>query len=685
MHKTDGRYGGNTLKMKKHNFSGLWITTEEFANLKPRNVFHRQLDTSVNLPEEHTNKHILFRRKLHIDEQFEQATLYITADDYYKLYINGTFVMQGPAPCYPFSYGYQTLDVSKFLRKGDNVIAVHTYYQGLINRVWVSGDNRHGLLCDLELDGKTCLSSDDSFLTHMHSGYESMGTVGYKTQFLEKYNSNAKEVGFTEYAFDDSDWEPAKVRNFTDYKLVPQPTNNLVFEQIEPQVITREDNRMIIDFGKCYVGYLEVTVFGKNGEVVTVRCGQELNSDGTVRYQLRAACKYEEQWVLSDGESQLKWFDYKAFRYVELSLPEGCKVEQISLTARHYPFELKAQPKKEYASNPQLMDIWNLCVHSLQYGVQEVIQDCMEREKGFYVGDGCYTALAHMLLTHDDSMVRYLIDSARLSSTFVESTVTCLNCSFMQEIAEYPLILVSLVLWHYRVTGDKAYLRKNYEFVRNLVDIYRRDYEKDGLLQNLDKWCVVEWPANYRDGYDVDIQEGKVCEPAHMVINAYYIEAITTLNKMAEILEEEPYRELAVIKEQFCAAFYDEERHVFTDSASTTHSSYISNVFAYGFGLVPDEECEKQILAQVKEKGSSNTFLFSTFPLLCGLIRNGKQQVVKELLLDDGAWLRMLREGATTTFEGWGKECKWNTSLFHLTMAYASVFIADVEHERLFQ
>lgn len=43
----------------------------------------------------------------------------------------------------------------------------------------------------------------------------------------------------------------------------------------------------------------------------------------------------------------------------------------------------------------------------------------------------------------------------------------------------------------------------------------------------------------------------------------------------------------------------------------------------------------------------------------------------------------MLREGATTTFEGWGKETKWNTSLFHLTVSYAAVFLADIDHSHL--
>ena len=37
----------------------------------------------------------------------------------------------------------------------------------------------------------------------------------------------------------------------------------------------------------------------------------------------------------------------------------------------------------------------------------------------------------------------------------------------------------------------------------------------------------------------------------------------------------------------------------------------------------------------------------------------------------------MIREGATATFEGWGKETKWNTSLFHLTLSFAAVFLAE--------
>ena len=53
--------------------------------------------------------------------------------------------------------------------------------------------------------------------------------------------------------------------------------------------------------------------------------------------------------------------------------------------------------------------------------------------------------------------------------------------------------------------------------------------------------------------------------------------------------------------------------------------------------------------------------------LLKGLARLGKRRAFYALLTrsDPFGWRNMLREGATTCFEVWGKEQKWNTSLCH--------------------
>jgi hypothetical protein len=50
---------------------------------------------------------------------------------------------------------------------------------------------------------------------------------------------------------------------------------------------------------------------------------------------------------------------------------------------------------------------------------------------------------------------------------------------------------------------------------------------------------------------------------------------------------------------------------------------------------------------------------------------------MQELLLSPESWSRIIREGGTRSFEGWGKDTKWNTSLFHLTTAAACVFMCE--------
>ena len=149
--------------MLEHNFLGKWITSSEFYNLPKRNVFHRQFGEKRLNATEMRNVHVLFRKTFTIKSDFNTAKIYISADDYYKLYINGNYVSEGPAPSYHFRYNYNVIDLTKHLKKGENVIAVHTLYHGLINRVWQSGDYRHGLILDLEVDDKIILCSDDSF------------------------------------------------------------------------------------------------------------------------------------------------------------------------------------------------------------------------------------------------------------------------------------------------------------------------------------------------------------------------------------------------------------------------------------------------------------------------------------------------------------------------------------------
>ena len=135
------------------------------------------------------------------------------------------------------------------------------------------------------------------------------------------------------------------------------------------------------------------------------------------------------------------------------------------------------------------------------------------------------------------------------------------------------------------------------------------------------------------------------------------------------------------MKNAYFEVFYDREKKLFRDKAGDEHISLISNVFPLMYGIYPEgaeNDTENAILALIEERGFTRVMLFGAYPILEGLRRTGRKELIRKYLLDEGAWKRMLAEGATTTFEGWGKDAKWNTSLFHLTMSYGALFLMEL-------
>ncbi|HET6739658.1 MAG TPA: hypothetical protein VFH76_12015, partial [Kribbella sp.] len=113
-----------------------WISDPAFAGSTPPDLLHKEAGEhpAFDHPPELQNRHMLVRKTFVLDELPVEAVLRITADDYYKLSVNGEFVGQGPAQCYSFHYYYNEWDVRPRLRAGTNRIDVDVYYQGLVNR-----------------------------------------------------------------------------------------------------------------------------------------------------------------------------------------------------------------------------------------------------------------------------------------------------------------------------------------------------------------------------------------------------------------------------------------------------------------------------------------------------------------------------------------------------------------------
>lgn len=162
------------------------------------------------------NFHVLVQGTLTLEPG--EYRLNLTADDHYQLWRNGVYTGQGPAPAYPERYPYLTYP----LTGGQTVtLALHLYYQGLINRVWNSGDGRFGLWAELiGPEGAVCPIDWKYQICTAYSGTP----VGYDTQFLEDFDSRQYPEGWERPGFDDGAWGRLVPALWADYRLMPQET-----------------------------------------------------------------------------------------------------------------------------------------------------------------------------------------------------------------------------------------------------------------------------------------------------------------------------------------------------------------------------------------------------------------------------------------------------------------------------
>ncbi len=655
-------------------FKPTWYTIQEFTQIKPVCMYHKENEICKEEFPEIENLHVLARANLEVTAR-KCMKIRITADDYYKLYINGVYVGQGPAPAYPEHYYYNIIDITPFLREGKNILAVHLYYQGLINRVWNSKDGRFGLACDIidDVDYKI-VPTWKYHISHAFSG----SIIGYDTQFLENFDSRKWEENWNTIGYDDSTWDNMVPASWADYCFMEQPVKMLDVYKKKPKVLKREGNTWFLDMGQEVTGVLQIKAFGiENGKII-IRYAEECQEDGTICYHLRCNCQYEEIWTLREGENLLEPYDYKGFRYAQLVCENGVDILDVEAVVRHYP--MREELCMFQSTHPYLDQIFAICKAGVKYGTQEGYLDCPTREKGQYLGDAIITAHSQIWLTGTVEMLRKCIDQFAHTSSICPGLMGVAPGALMQEIADFSLLWSQFLMIDYQFTGDKAFLAKYYPIAKKIIEHFRQYEREDGLLvQVKDKWNLVDWPENLRDNYDFILSRPVVARGCHNVINALYVGAVKLLSSIEEILEISVSYDWEKLKNSYINTFYSREKKLFTDSESSIHTSLHSNIYALYFGLYP-EDGKSQIADFLMEKGFQCGVFMSYF-YLKALAQIGRYEDVYQMLVNESqnGWVNMLREGATTCWEAWGKEQKWNTSLCHpWASAPISILIEDI-------
>lgn len=159
-----------------------------------------------------------FRRRFELTGRPAVATVRVTADSRYVLWVNGTEVARGPVRGDPRRLHHDVVDVIEHLVDGENVLAATVRFYAVANPWWRPAPvtvqlGAGGFLLEADGEGLTPeggpLVTDASWRTPPESAWEDAGAVGITALAPEVHDAGLLPAGWREPGFDDRAWRPA--------------------------------------------------------------------------------------------------------------------------------------------------------------------------------------------------------------------------------------------------------------------------------------------------------------------------------------------------------------------------------------------------------------------------------------------------------------------------------------------
>ena len=613
--------------------------------------------------------------------KLDRAVLSVTATSpestrqfVYNMYVNGTLVGVGPSrygqsPAGDTLLYYNTYDVTDLLKQGDNCLATINYTTG--GRAFLSQLTLHYTDGTSEVVSNTARDAENWRALPADAVFGKDNSIGtsYYVAHANNIDMSLYPAGFATAGFDDAHWKGIYVgESLTkDLVLTPSETDNVSRYVSEERVSVKklENGDYVIDLGGEIVGGVRFTAELPAAATLNVYYGEQLNTDGSVKYQMLTTNVYKETWKLTAGKQTVETIDLLAYRYIQIS---GCPVEITPDMVQG--LEVRAafdDDASDFSSDDLLLnDIYDLMKRTIKMTTQDLFVDSQSRERLAYEGDLIINLLASYVFGNDYSIGRFSTEYLYTHRTWP---------------AEYYLFAAQTAMDDYMTTGDISSLEAYYDVLKTRV--YTQHYDEEiGLLTSGNSGSasstdavLIDWPQVERDGFDTKVK-------FNTVLNAVAVRTYEALAEIADLTghkdDADTFAELAEdIRAAMIDTLYDAEKGAFADGLNadgtpSAHFSQHATAYALAFGIYEDQEMANAMAATIEEQGEIRMSVYGSFFLLKGLYDSGNGKIANKLLLNEDAsegartWAYMLYTlGATITAEGWNSTIKTNMTLSH--------------------
>lgn len=601
----------------------------------------------ITSEKEYREGEVFVYRQKFTASQVKKAMFYGTALGVYEAELNGTKIgRQMFAPgfsYYPRRVLYQTHEVTKLLREGENTLTVYLgqgWYCGRFlceNQTQIYGE-QPAVAWILELEdaaGSRKIVSDET-VEELESPYEYAGEYDGEIYFADgRENVTGHAAAYTKE---------------TPFALEPTLTEVRLQDEMPVRETTVQGDVTILDFGQNFAGIVEIDPSFLKNETITIRHGEILNADGSLyTANLRKA---KATIVYHAGAEKKKYrprFTYMGFRYMELS---GAAYQPGMIRAYALHTEMK---RTGYFSceNPLVQKLYENQVWGQKSNYVEVPTDCPQRDERMgYTGDGQVFALTGAYNFNTDAFWKNFLRDLELGQ--LDNTAGYV-CATVPQTGPAGIGFISMLGWGnavtilpemmYRQFGDEEALPRQYESMKLFVEAEIRRMGKKNLWigPSLGDWLAmgkgIAWQAMHNNP----------------VSNAFIVHDLKVISETAERLGKREdaaryRRQLAATTDAYIKKFVSKKGIV----AKDYQSAYI---MALKFVLPEGELREmvkKNFVANIRKNGLQTGF-FATEHLLPLLVEAGEQKLAYDVLLQENCpgWMYQVKCGATTTWERW--------------------------------
>ena len=496
---------------------------------------------SINETQYAPNQWICFRKSFNWNEK-SPTQLYIAVDSKYWLWVNGKLAVfegelkRGPNPNDTY---YDKVDISSYLKKGKNTIAILVWYWGRDGFCHKSS-GKPGLLAVLS-SGKKTIGSDDTWKVKIHPAYGESAPPFPNLRLPEfniHFDARKDMPGWEKSDYDDKDWDNAKIAgvypcapwNILHERPFPNWYDSGIIDYVSVKQTQSGDSTIVdaeLPRNISVTPYLKVKSLA--GRLINIRSD---NYKGGSEYNVRA------EYVTKEGEQEFEAFNYVNGHRILYALPKGVELLSVGYRETRFPTEYIG---KFECDDKFFNKLWVKALNTMNLNMRDAIQDA-DRERSQWWGDAVIVS-GEILYSCDlnghrliDKAIRNLVDWQRPDG-ILHSPIPGLHNK------ELPAQMLASVgkfgFWNYYLySGDTALMDYVYPHVKKYLALWSLN-EQGLVIHRAGDWDWFDWGNNI----DATVME-----------NAWYSLALESAANMASLLgytnEAESYRRImATIKQ----------------------------------------------------------------------------------------------------------------------------------------